>query len=176
MSESTAIQIAEAASRLDITLSAHAPYFINLNAREPEKIKASQQRLLQTARIALLCNIKSIVFHAAYYLGFLVQQERGEKPEQRAAIAADWANIRLAWQWAARMQDLEKLQCAAPVTGSSSMPIPGPKNREAKSYESASLRAVTMQTPNPSWRSRPVSGWSSRTVRSESTSTRYAPD
>ena len=69
MGEQTAIQVGETATKTDIKLSAHAPYFINLNAREPEKIRASQGRLLHTARIASLCNIKSIVFHAAYYLG-----------------------------------------------------------------------------------------------------------
>ena len=68
MGEQTAIQVGETATKLGIRLSAHAPYFINLNAHEPEKIKASQERLLQTARIASPCHIESIVFHAAYYL------------------------------------------------------------------------------------------------------------
>ena len=61
--------VAEIATRRGIKLSAHAPYFINFNAREPEKIRASQERLLQTARIASLCGAESVVFHAAYYLG-----------------------------------------------------------------------------------------------------------
>ena len=69
MGEAAAYQVAETATRTGIKLSAHAPYFINLNAHEPEKIKASQKRLLQTARIASLCGAKSIVFHAAFYLG-----------------------------------------------------------------------------------------------------------
>lgn len=68
MNETTAHQVAETAARTGIKLSAHAPYFINLNAHEPEKIRASQQRLLQTARIASLCGAKSVVFHAAFYL------------------------------------------------------------------------------------------------------------
>lgn len=69
MSEAVAYQVAEAASRTGVVLSAHAPYFINLNAREPEKIRASQERLLRTVRIASLCGAKSVVFHAAFYLG-----------------------------------------------------------------------------------------------------------
>jgi deoxyribonuclease-4 len=52
-----------------VKLSAHGPYFINLNAREPEKIIASQERIIQTARIAAFCGAESIIFHAAYYLG-----------------------------------------------------------------------------------------------------------
>ncbi|MFC2017541.1 TIM barrel protein [Chloroflexota bacterium] len=69
MGEKSAYLVAETAIREGVKLSAHAPYFINLNAREPEKIKASQDRILQTASIASLCGAESIVFHAAFYLG-----------------------------------------------------------------------------------------------------------
>jgi len=68
MGEAGARLVSEAAARTGVKLSAHAPYFINLNAREPEKIRASQSRILQTARIALLCGAESIAFHAAFYL------------------------------------------------------------------------------------------------------------
>jgi len=69
MSETSARLVADTANSEGVRLSAHAPYYINLNAREPEKIKASQDRLLQTARIASLCGAKSVVFHPAFYLG-----------------------------------------------------------------------------------------------------------
>ena len=69
MGEAGARLVAETAAKEDIKLSAHGPYFINLNAREPEKIIASQDRILQTARIAAICGAQSVVFHAAYYLG-----------------------------------------------------------------------------------------------------------
>ncbi|MFC1989692.1 TIM barrel protein [Chloroflexota bacterium] len=69
MGEARAGQVAETATREGIKLSAHAPYFINFNAHELEKIRASQERLLQTARIASLCGAESIAFHAAFYLG-----------------------------------------------------------------------------------------------------------
>ncbi len=69
MSQESAIQVRETAAKANIKLTAHAPYFINFNAHEPEKIKASQERLWQTARIASLCGAESIVFHAAFYLG-----------------------------------------------------------------------------------------------------------
>ncbi|MFC1957470.1 TIM barrel protein, partial [Chloroflexota bacterium] len=69
MGETSAGQVAEVAAREGIKLSAHAPYFMNFNAHEPEKIRASQERLLQTARIASLCGARSVVFHAAFYLG-----------------------------------------------------------------------------------------------------------
>ena len=69
MGESSARLVAETAAREGVKLSAHAPYFMNFNAREPEKIRASQVRLLQTARIASLCGAQSVVFHTAFYLG-----------------------------------------------------------------------------------------------------------
>ncbi len=69
MTEASAHLVASMATRTGVKLSAHAPYFINFNAHELEKIKASQERLRQTARIAWLCGAESIVFHAAFYLG-----------------------------------------------------------------------------------------------------------
>ncbi|MBI2846645.1 MAG: TIM barrel protein [Chloroflexi bacterium] len=69
MGEKTALQVREVAEENGVRLSAHAPYFLNLNAKDPEKINASRERLLQTARICHLCGAKEIVFHAAYYMG-----------------------------------------------------------------------------------------------------------
>ena len=69
MGEAGARLVAEVAAGERVKLSAHAPYFINLNSHEPEKIRASQDRIIQTARIAALCGAESIVFHAAFYLG-----------------------------------------------------------------------------------------------------------
>ena len=69
MGEAGARLVAETAAKAGVKLSAHAPYFINFNAHELEKIRASQGRLLQTARIASICGAESIVFHPAFYLG-----------------------------------------------------------------------------------------------------------
>jgi deoxyribonuclease-4 len=69
MGEAGARLVAETAQSEGVKLSAHGPYYINLNAREPEKIVASQERILQTVRIAATCGAESIVFHAAFYLG-----------------------------------------------------------------------------------------------------------
>lgn len=68
MSESMAQMVAEVAKKKGVKLTAHAPYFINLNAREKEKVIASQERLIQTARIASLLGAEGVVFHAAFYL------------------------------------------------------------------------------------------------------------
>ena len=69
MGESTARDVAEIANAKGIRLSVHAPYYINFNAHEPEKIKASQVRLLQAARIGALCGAETVVVHTAFYLG-----------------------------------------------------------------------------------------------------------
>jgi len=77
MGEGGARLVADIATRKGVRLSAHAPYFINLNAHEPEKIRASQGRILQTARIASLCGAESVVFHTAFYLGDSVEKAYG---------------------------------------------------------------------------------------------------
>ena len=69
MGEAGARLVAETAQNEGVKLSAHGPYYINLNAREPEKVAASQERIIQTARIGAACGAESVVFHAAYYLG-----------------------------------------------------------------------------------------------------------
>lgn len=68
MAEAEAEQVANAARKLKIRLTAHAPYYINLNAHEHDKLISSQDRLLQTAHIAALCGASDVVFHAAFYM------------------------------------------------------------------------------------------------------------
>jgi deoxyribonuclease-4 len=61
--------VGEAAAERRVSLSAHAPYYVNLNAREPEKVAASRERILHTARVASAFGGRSVVFHAGYYVG-----------------------------------------------------------------------------------------------------------
>jgi len=68
MSPQVAASVGELAARKKVVLTAHGPYFINLNAVEPQKVHMSKERILQTARIAALFGAKSITFHAAFYL------------------------------------------------------------------------------------------------------------
>ena len=69
MGETVAHKVAETAARSGIKLTAHAPYYINLNAREPDKVRASQERILKTARVGAMCGAVSVAFHAAFYMG-----------------------------------------------------------------------------------------------------------
>lgn len=68
MRDESAEEINRNAKRLGITLTAHAPYYINLNAKEQDKIDASINRLIQTARLAGMCGAYSMTFHAAFYM------------------------------------------------------------------------------------------------------------
>ena len=51
-----------------IPLTSHGPYYINLNAREQDKIDSSVERIIQTAKISDLCGAESMTFHAAFYM------------------------------------------------------------------------------------------------------------
>lgn len=68
MSEKAAISLGKLAASKGIVLTVHGPYYINLNAVEPEKVEASKERILQSARIASLLGAVSVTFHAAFYL------------------------------------------------------------------------------------------------------------
>ena len=67
MGESGAAEVLKRSEEDGIPLSVHAPYYINLNSAEPEKIEASIERIYSSARIGSLCGARNIVFHPAYY-------------------------------------------------------------------------------------------------------------
>ncbi len=68
MGEQTARRVGELAKQLDIRLSAHAPYYINLNGDDETLIK-SKERILNSARIGYICGAKSVVIHAGFCQG-----------------------------------------------------------------------------------------------------------
>jgi deoxyribonuclease-4 len=69
MSPETACEVNKIRQQNEILLTAHGPYYINLNSKESAITEASIKRILETARIANLCGGYSITFHAAYYVG-----------------------------------------------------------------------------------------------------------
>jgi deoxyribonuclease-4 len=69
MGEGSAQAVRIAAQEHSVRLSAHAPYYINLNSRDPQKLLASRERLLRAARVAAQCGAQNVVFHAAFYHG-----------------------------------------------------------------------------------------------------------
>lgn len=62
-------EIRETAETLGMYLTAHAPYYINLNAQEKEKLEASKKRVLLGLEMCELAGIKSLCVHPAFYLG-----------------------------------------------------------------------------------------------------------
>jgi len=66
-SEKDALIIGNKAKELGIKLSIHAPYWINLNSLEKEKIEKSKQRILECCKIGTLLKAYRIVFHPGYY-------------------------------------------------------------------------------------------------------------
>lgn len=67
MSDDNRIFIKEMAKNFVIT--AHGPFYINLNSKEEEKIEASVQRIIDTAAVAAQAGAFSITYHAAFYMG-----------------------------------------------------------------------------------------------------------
>ena len=53
----------------DFVITAHGPFYINLNSQEEEKIDASLQRIIDTASVASEAGAFSITYHAAFYMG-----------------------------------------------------------------------------------------------------------
>jgi deoxyribonuclease-4 len=79
---------AEAVGRLarekDITLSVHAPYYINLAADDPAKLAASKDRILSSCRMAAVMGARNVVFHAGFY-----QERSAAKSFERIAKAIE---------------------------------------------------------------------------------------
>jgi len=67
ISKQVAPDVKEVAKKNDVTLTCHAPYYINLSSNEKAKARASVGRILNSARIAKLCGAFSVCFHAAFY-------------------------------------------------------------------------------------------------------------
>ncbi len=67
LKEEKAKFIGEVAKKEDVVLTAHAPYYINLNAKEEEKIKASIKRIKDSVRAVHFAKGYSVVFHPGFY-------------------------------------------------------------------------------------------------------------
>lgn len=59
--------IKKIAQDLDIELSIHGSYYINLNSQEKDKLSASKKRILDACEIGELLGAKCVVFHPGYY-------------------------------------------------------------------------------------------------------------
>lgn len=71
MTPARAKKFGEIAESCGVPLSVHAPYFVNL--ANPEKLKASEKRILDSCKCGEKMNAQCVVVHAGYYMG----DERG---------------------------------------------------------------------------------------------------
>jgi deoxyribonuclease IV len=60
-------KVGNTAKKFDISLSIHAPYWINLNSKEKKKIEESKKRILDTCEVASWMGAGTVVFHAGFY-------------------------------------------------------------------------------------------------------------
>lgn len=67
MTPATAEAVGAQAERLAISLSVHAPYYINMAAYEEAKVIASRRRILESCHRAQLMGARNVVFHAGFY-------------------------------------------------------------------------------------------------------------
>ena len=67
ISRERAPEVKNAKEKNGVVLTCHAPYFINLNSDDRLKLKASKERILNSARILSLCGGWSVCFHPGFY-------------------------------------------------------------------------------------------------------------
>ena len=67
VSDETCAKIKAAGEQYRVSLSIHAPYYINLNSQTDELMVKSDERLLTAARKGFLAGAKDIVFHPGSY-------------------------------------------------------------------------------------------------------------
>ncbi len=74
VSDETCADICAAGQQYTVSLSIHAPYYINLNSQTAELMRKSDERLLAAARKGYLAGARDITFHPGSY--------HGQPPEQ----------------------------------------------------------------------------------------------
>ena len=69
ISDANKVIVKDKSEQNNFIITAHAPFYINLNSPEPEKIEASINRVIETVEVANEVDAYSITFHAAFYMG-----------------------------------------------------------------------------------------------------------
>ena len=68
ISDKSKESVADAIKNSGKIVTAHAPFYVNLNAREDDKVEASVQRIIETAQVTNELGGYSITYHAGFYL------------------------------------------------------------------------------------------------------------
>jgi deoxyribonuclease-4 len=106
LSQKAAEETGELAKQLNIQLTVHAPYFINLLSEKKETVKASKKRILDSLDRAERMRAEAVVVHAAYY-GKLTNEEAFRKMKEITLDILDEAkangiNAKLAYETMAK--------------------------------------------------------------------------
>jgi len=100
MGEGTAKVVGITAKEEGVMLRVHAPYYINLNSREEEKVVASKKRILDSARIGEIAGAEIVTFHPAYFQGMekkkVLEKVLGEIEEMAEEVEKSGWKIKLA--------------------------------------------------------------------------------
>lgn len=90
-------KIREAAQKYDITLSMHAPYFINLASPEEETVRKSVERLREAAQASEWMGAYAVVFHPGYIKGNSSREEALNRVIEALKQVFDGLELRVAW-------------------------------------------------------------------------------
>ncbi len=69
LDEKSAVKVGEVARKLDVSLSCHAPYYINFASIKPAVVFKSRKIVGDALRIADACRAGIVVVHAGFYSG-----------------------------------------------------------------------------------------------------------
>ena len=61
-------KVKKLAREQDVILTSHGSYYINLNAKDKQKLHASIARIVGAAKICEIAGVKSLTFHPGFYL------------------------------------------------------------------------------------------------------------
>lgn len=89
LNEATASEVYSSVSKNSFILTCHGSYYINLNAKEPQKRGASRSRILQAADIARKAGAWSLTFHPAFYLGMEKESVYAVVKEQLGKVISE---------------------------------------------------------------------------------------
>ena len=90
-------KIREAAQQYDITLSMHAPYFINLASPEEDTVKRSVERLREAAQASEWMGAYAVVFHPGYVKGNSSREEALNRVIEALKQVFEGLELRVAW-------------------------------------------------------------------------------
>jgi len=87
LGDKAAGEVAESAKELDITLSSHAPYYINFCSKEEDKMANSRRHLFESAKATHLAGGWITVFHPGFYQKLTPQEAYAIAKKELASLA-----------------------------------------------------------------------------------------